>query len=114
MKKYTKGSCANICGRKAEDCGCDAACKSIGTCCTDYVTHNCDRIIEKSLISKNQCPSPCEMCDDVKKEENGFICNQCLEGWYIHNGKCFKTCPEGTSSDHNNVCKNISSMIRLI
>jgi proprotein convertase subtilisin/kexin type 5 len=111
IKKYTKGSCVNKCGKKSEDCACDAACKSTGTCCTDYTIHNCDRIIEKSLIAKSNCSPPCEMCDDVIKDDKGLICNQCQLGWYMYNSKCFNKCPEGTISDMNMVCKQIDSII---
>jgi hypothetical protein len=113
IKKYTKGSCVNRCGQKVEDCGCDASCKSTGTCCTDYDNHNCDRIVEKSLIARNNCNTPCEMCDDVKRDDKGLVCNQCLTGYNIYKGRCYKECPEGTINNENNICSDINSIINL-
>ena len=53
------------------------------------------------------------MCDDVKRDEKGYLCNQCLLGWYMYNNRCYQKCPEGTISDKNMVCKEINSNYKL-
>jgi hypothetical protein len=102
LMKYSIGSCLNICGYKSTDCSCSKNCKQTGTCCTDYILHNCGRVFEKGLKVKQECikTEGCELCDDVSlNEDNLYLCNQCLPAYKYYNNKCFKECPENTYED---------------
>lgn len=116
-KSYSIGSCANMCGKGVVDCSCSPSCKSSGSCCSDYVTHNCDRIFEMSMISKKDCENVknCDMCDyKVFIGKANLKCNQCLENYYLFNGQCYKKCPEDTLPDDTNyICKKITSNFKI-
>jgi hypothetical protein len=124
MKAYSIGSCLNMCGKMTQDCSCSPSCKFKGNCCTDYQSHNCDRIVEKSIIAKESCSlnSNCDMCDDFEKvllphtEEKKKVprCNQCIEGYYLYHGNCYKKCPQDTIEDFNFTCKEIKSILIIL
>lgn len=86
-------------------CSCSASCKQRGNCCSDYETHNCDSIfIKASKVPKEIClkNSNCEMCDDLAKIEEVPKCNQCAQGFYLYEGKCVQSCPEGSIGESTN------------
>jgi hypothetical protein len=108
-KAYSLGSCLNMCGKAIQDCSCSSSCKLKGDCCTDYDTIGCDLIVSKAAkVNKDDCNknANCSMCDDTLKLGDDTIkCNQCQDGFYLLDGRCYQKCPEGTNADDVNfVC----------
>lgn len=108
-KAYSFGSCRNMCGKMVQDCSCSPSCKSRGNCCTDYDVVNCDGIMEKSSkVTAETCSKTdnCEFCDNnLTLGDGNQKCNQCKESYYLLDGRCYSSCPEGTSADViNYVC----------
>lgn len=107
MRAYTTGSCKNMCGRNLNnspnllDCCCDTACKNRGDCCSDYVSHKCDNLIDRAKMVKTECRTVpgCDLCDAVDKVEGFLKCNQCESDLYLYLGKCFRKCPPETYKD---------------
>jgi hypothetical protein len=101
---YSIGTCINKCGKKSVDCSCSPECKKNGTCCSDYNLHDCDNILDNSLIIKEKCPNNCELCDskEIDQETKNPLCLQCKPGKYFYVNKCFDECPEDTFSNENN------------
>jgi len=56
------------------------------------------------LAVKEECKSNtnCEFCDNVLSANNVPKCNQCLDKFFLLDGRCYSTCPENTLSDYIN------------
>jgi hypothetical protein len=109
-KAYSFGSCRNTCGKTMSDCSCEATCKVKGNCCTDYDTVNCEGVIQKNNnVKEKDCENNhnCLYCDDnLKHSDDVPKCNQCQDKFYLHEGRCYPSCPESTVPDFLNlICK---------
>jgi hypothetical protein len=112
-KAYSTGSCKNTCGKMMEDCSCSSSCKGQGSCCTDYVSHNCDDLEKKSQNVDCKLNENCLFCDDKTKlkDSDTPTCNQCKDNFFLYEGKCQNICPDGTAPDtKNSICVKIPSI----
>ena len=94
-----------IVGKMLVNLSCSASCKQRGNCCSDYEAQNCDTIFDKaSKVPKEMCNqnSNCNFCDDVAKVEQIPRCNQCNQGFYLFEGRCFQSCPVNTVAETSN------------
>ncbi len=109
-KAYSTGSCSNTCGKFMQDCSCAPSCKFQGSCCTDYNSQNCENLEKNSQKVDCNLNENCKFCDDSSKFENSTVpkCNQCKDDFFRYEGKCLKSCPEGTVADQQNfICVNV-------
>ena len=115
-KAYSIGSCINACGFERIDCDCSPSCRLNGTCCTDFDLFECPVVVEffarKSSDEADQCAEKnigCKFCDKKKlidTKEQVKKCNQCKEGYFLFEGRCFETCPERTiENPTNKICE---------
>jgi hypothetical protein len=112
-KAYSTGSCKNTCGKMMEDCSCSSTCKGQGSCCTDYISQNCDELGKKSQNVDCKLNENCLYCDDKTKLINSETpsCNQCKDNFFLYEGRCNQVCPEGTSPDtKNSICVKIPTI----
>jgi len=115
-KAYSIGSCVNACGFERIDCDCSPSCRLNGTCCTDFDLFDCPVVVEffarKTKSEGDDCAEKnigCKFCDKKKlidTKEKVKKCNQCNEGYFLFEGRCFETCPERTIANNTNkICE---------
>ncbi|EAS02540.2 myxococcus cysteine-rich repeat protein (macronuclear) [Tetrahymena thermophila SB210] len=67
--------------------------------CTD----TCDSGLQaddQNQVCRNQCKDQgCLICNQASQN----ICQQCFSGYYLYNGSCVQSCPQGTSLDNSRV-----------
>jgi len=93
-----------MCGNLLNDCSCSSSCKQRGNCCSDYDTINCETIFDKASKAQNCDQNQgCQFCDNLSQIINGVPkCNQCTRGLYLHEGKCYNSCPNGYIGETTN------------
>ena len=111
MKTYTKGSCTNQCSKpNLIDCSCSDKCKNSGTCCFDYGTVNCDKMIDISKSIEDECKQTNPNCDLCDRVDNKLKCNQCKQRLYLYKGDYYEICPQDTTEDNSNfLCRDLTS-----
>lgn len=107
-----------MCGDYTQDCSCNPECKQKGNCCFDYVSRQCEFIIENALgpnSSKCKKNLGCKFCSDSQTLSGDVsipFCLQCDLKYFKYKGRCYKSCPNKTQADViNRVCTENSKII---
>jgi len=68
------------------------------------IQSNCETIFDKASKAQNCDQNQgCQFCDNLSQIINGVPkCNQCTRGLYLHEGKCYNSCPNGYIGETTN------------